>query len=213
MTAPTAREAGEVEPYGHYFTDDPAKFAMPGSGFKLGPVPPDHCVSVTPVYAQSAIDTLRGQLEAAEADAVRARSQREHTWQWYAVRMAKIEDIAKREGLWNEVAAVFANGSATRRLPDGSYFYDPPTYAQQLNSAKHRAAAAEARAEAAEAKVACMESYQFDQNQEIDALLDIWQSHFVSGVRPDADEPEEQELWDRIQSIRDEIARTKEAAP
>lgn len=38
--------------------------------------------------------------------------------------------------------------------------------------------------------------------REIDALLAIWQSHFPSGVRPGADEPEERQLWDRIERAR-----------
>lgn len=87
------------------------------------------------------------EIERLRAEVATERGRREHTQQWYAVRNAKIEDVAKREGLWPEVAAIFANGSGTRQLPDGSYFYDPPTYAQQLNIAKHRATAAEARAE------------------------------------------------------------------
>lgn len=67
-TANRSSEGGAIEPYGHYFVDDPAKFAMPGGGFKIGPVPPDDCISVIPVYSQSAIDTLRAQLEAAEQE-------------------------------------------------------------------------------------------------------------------------------------------------
>lgn len=140
-----------VDPIG-YLADTGVDGAL---RFHEGPIPEvvGWAHSTEPVYSKAAIDTLSAQLEAAEADAARAQSQREHTQQWYAERMAKIEEIAKREGLWDEVAAVFANGSATRRLPDGSYFYDPPTYAQQLNMAKHKAATAEARAEAAEAEL------------------------------------------------------------
>lgn len=37
---------------------------------------------------------------------------------------------------------------------------------------------------------------------EVNELLRIWQTHFDSGVRPDDDEPEDVELWDRIAAVR-----------
>lgn len=45
----------------------------------------------------------------------------------------------------------------------------------------------------------------FKWKREIDDLLSIWQNNFSSGVRPDNDEPEEQELWDRIVAVRNEL--------
>ncbi|AZV00306.1 hypothetical protein [Paracoccus kondratievae] len=78
------------------------------------------------------------------AEVERLTASVDHTQQWYAERIRKIEDVAKREGIWPELAAIIANGSATRQMDDGSYIYDPPTYAQLLNIAKHRAVRAEA---------------------------------------------------------------------
>lgn len=79
------------------------------------------------------------------ACAAQALRRREHTEYWYACRLERLKDLAKRENLWDEVAAIIANGDATRQLPDGSWFHEPPTYAQQLNRALHRADAAERR--------------------------------------------------------------------
>ena len=78
------------------------------------------------------------EIEALRAEVARAERSVEHTHQWYAVRLEKIKEVAKRVGLWSEVAAIIANGSSS--------IYDPPTYAQQLNLAKH-AAKQQARAE------------------------------------------------------------------
>ena len=85
----------------------------------------------------------RHALSSLAVDLHKARQRREFTQQWYAERIRKIEDVAKSEGIWPEIAAILANGSATRMLEDGTYVYDPPTYAQQLNGAKFRAEAAE----------------------------------------------------------------------
>lgn len=85
------------------------------------------------------LDQLRLENEELRKAADRYRAERDHTTDWYAVRLRKIEDIAKREKIWNEVAAVIANGSGTRQLPDGSFAYDPPTYAQLLNGTRFRA--------------------------------------------------------------------------
>lgn len=41
----------EAVPYGYVFTDDQTKFAMPGSGFHFGPVPPKDAINVIPLYA------------------------------------------------------------------------------------------------------------------------------------------------------------------
>jgi hypothetical protein len=79
------------------------------------------------------------------AERDKAIRRQEHTEHWYAVRLEPIKDVAKREGIWPEIAAIIANGSGTRQLPDGTYTYDPPTYAQQLNIAEGRAKAAEAQ--------------------------------------------------------------------
>lgn len=81
---------------------------------------------------------LERELEAAREAAAAERRSREHTEQWYAERMAALEDEAKRVGNWDRVASILANGT-----PDP---LTPPTHAQLLNAAEHRAAAAEQRA-------------------------------------------------------------------
>lgn len=45
-----ARQPVGVKPVGYWFTDDPAKFAMPGSGFHPGAKPPVDAINVVPVY-------------------------------------------------------------------------------------------------------------------------------------------------------------------
>lgn len=79
-----------------------------------------------------------------------AQRKQRHIEYWYATRLEPIKDAAKRAGIWPEVAAIIANGSGTRQLEGGSWHYDPPTYAQQLNIAEHKAQASEARAVALE---------------------------------------------------------------
>lgn len=69
------------------------------------------------------------------------------TREWHAIRFRKIEEIAKRENIWDEVAAVIANGQSSRMLPDGTYFIDPDNFGLMLNRAKWRADAANERAE------------------------------------------------------------------
>jgi hypothetical protein len=95
----------------------------------------------------------RQAIEALAVELGRTKQNLEFTCQWYAERIEKIKDIAKREDIWPEVAAVIANGDSTRQLDDGSWFYDPPTYAQQLNSAKYRAEKAEKKADKLQAAI------------------------------------------------------------
>lgn len=94
-----------------------------------------------------ALASLKARAEAAEAEVERLTRRAEFTEQWYAERIERLKDLGKAYGCWPEMAAIIANGTSTRQLDDGSYHYEPPTYAQQLNTAKHRAEAAEARAE------------------------------------------------------------------
>lgn len=69
------------------------------------------------------------------------------TREWHAVRFRKIEEIAKRENLWDEIASVIANGQSSRTLPDGTHFIDPDNFGLMLNKAKWRAEAADQRAD------------------------------------------------------------------
>lgn len=89
--------------------------------------------------SQDDVMKLSAETEALRAEVEKAKRSVEHTHQWYAVRLEKIKEVAKRVGLWSEVAAIIANGSSS--------IYDPPTYAQQLNIAKHETKASEARAD------------------------------------------------------------------
>jgi hypothetical protein len=81
-------------------------------------------------------------LTSEHAARVAAERERDHTQYWYAVRLERIKDLAKEKCLWTEVAAIIANATLTGAK---GHAYEPPTYAQQLNSALHRASAAEAR--------------------------------------------------------------------
>lgn len=75
-----------------------------------------------------------------KAERDKAIKRREFTEQWYALRIRRIKDTAQREGIWPEVACILANGTAGFK-EDGSYEFEPPTYAQILNAAKWRAEA------------------------------------------------------------------------
>lgn len=59
------------------------------------------------------------------------------THEWYAERIARIEELAKEKGIWNEVACILANGTISST--------EPPTYSILLNEAKYRAEQAEAQ--------------------------------------------------------------------
>ncbi|KAF1016231.1 MAG: hypothetical protein GAK31_01720 [Stenotrophomonas maltophilia] len=47
----SARLSEGQEPVGYLFTDDPAVYAMPGSGFHSGAEPPANAINVVPLYA------------------------------------------------------------------------------------------------------------------------------------------------------------------
>lgn len=57
------------------------------------------------------------------------------TEQWYAVRFERLAELGKSSGCWDAMAAIIANGTADSQ--------EPPTYAQQLVRANHRACIAE----------------------------------------------------------------------
>jgi hypothetical protein len=60
----------------------------------------------------------------------------DHNESFYAVRIQAISDLAKQHGIWDEVAAILANGKVS---PE-----DPPTYDHMLAREKARADKAEA---------------------------------------------------------------------
>lgn len=67
----------------------------------------------------------------------------EFTEQWYAVRLEKLKDLGVARGIWDEMAAIIANGTDSPN--------DPVNYAQLLNMAKFRAETAEKACEAMKA--------------------------------------------------------------
>ncbi len=93
------------------------------------------------------------QIEALEDRAQYAERRLRHCKQWYAERLERLTAYAKENGIWPDVARIIANGS----LSDGTR-YDPPTYAQQMNTAIHRAEAAEDRASKLQGTVDTLES-------------------------------------------------------
>lgn len=59
-----------------------------------------------------------------------------HAHYWYAVRIERLKDLAKEKGIWHEVASILANGTLTG-IVDGKPFYEPPTYASQMNALRY----------------------------------------------------------------------------
>lgn len=100
----------------------------------------DSCLIVLPAYVEQARERIsRTEHRAQDAESALAQALKERDWthQWYAERIEEIRDEAKRVGNWDRVASILANGTPS--------VLDPPTYAQQLNIAKHRAESAEQR--------------------------------------------------------------------
>jgi hypothetical protein len=89
-----------------------------------------------------ALETAAGQTAGEDRDeAIRSRSSTES---WYAERFERLKAYAKEHGFWHDVASILANGTLGPRLADGTYVYEPPTYAQQLNLAIWKAERAQA---------------------------------------------------------------------
>lgn len=61
----------------------------------------------------------------------RAENSRDFSRQWYAERFRRLEDLGKEHGVWPQMAAIMANGTASAM--------ETPTYAHQINGALHRA--------------------------------------------------------------------------
>jgi hypothetical protein len=79
--------------------------------------------------------TAMDEIENLQKEATRLRRQMAFTQEWYAVRFERLRDLGKQHGIWNEMACIIANGTAN--------VSEPPSYAQLLNTALHRAKAAE----------------------------------------------------------------------
>lgn len=81
----------------------------------------------------------------------KAERSQEFTEQWYAERIERLTQFAKDRDVWPEVACILANG--TLGAEGSPVYYEPPTYAQQLNGAKHRATKAESQLQALQQSV------------------------------------------------------------
>jgi hypothetical protein len=105
--------------------------------------PPDHeALTRAGDYIQELVGAAR--TEGQEELSV-ARSSREHTEYWYAVRFERLKAYAREHGFWHDMAAIIANGQLGGLDADGKpYPYEPPTYEQQINMATWRAKQAEA---------------------------------------------------------------------
>jgi len=78
---------------------------------------------------------LSAGLSAVTAERDRLQRNLDFTEQWYAVRFERLADLGKSAGCWDAMAAIIANGTTDP--------HEPPTYAQQLVRANHRADVAE----------------------------------------------------------------------
>lgn len=92
---------------------------------------------------------LHPRLESLQQQRDRAVTRLQQVEAWYAVRIERLAELAKAQGIWPEVARILANGDLQGHPnPDGTLAHDPPTYSQLLNLAQHRATRAEQRAAA-----------------------------------------------------------------
>ncbi|MEE2741815.1 MAG: hypothetical protein VYA35_10685 [Pseudomonadota bacterium] len=135
------------------------------------------------------------QIEALEDRAQYAERQLRHCKQWYAERIERLTAYAKENGIWPDVACIIANGS----LSDGTR-YDPPTYAQQLNTAIHRAEAAEDRASKLQGTVDTLEAQIAELRsalEKADAAIAEYYRYWTGGeTRGSYDgKPERANLW------------------
>jgi len=77
---------------------------------------------------------LRTTITTLESERDREKSSKEFTQQWYAERLRRLRDMAEQRGFLTEYSSIVANGTGDSR--------EPPTYAQLLNTALHRAESA-----------------------------------------------------------------------
>ena len=130
------------------------------------------------------ITNLILQRDAYEAHWASAVNSREFTKQWYSERLRKLEDLAKERGFWPEMAAIVANGSMSGlRTSDGEIIYDAPIYAQQLNSAKHRADDAEKRLLTSTSRIATLEAQLAEarKNARMPGTVEVCERHTLPG--------------------------------
>ena len=75
-------------------------------------------------------------------DEERGKNRIQFTEDWYAVRIARLSELCKKHGCWEEASAILANGTV-----DSS---EPPTYAQTLSLLRHEVSLQASRIERAE---------------------------------------------------------------
>jgi uncharacterized protein Yka (UPF0111/DUF47 family) len=77
------------------------------------------------------VKALMQRIQELEEERDTALARRQFTEQWYGVRLERLKDLAKEHGIWDQMACIVANGTAS--------ISEPPTYAQMLNMAQHKA--------------------------------------------------------------------------
>lgn len=130
----------------------------------------------------SELAALHLRAETAERERDEAIRQRENTHQWYAERRERLSDFMKEKGFWIEFNAILVNGTLT--MTPG-VVYEPPTYGQILNGAKHRAKTAEAQVERLTSFVQCLID---NDPEELCAdggitVLDVWRKDVTAFLR------------------------------
>lgn len=109
----------------------------------------DHLEQQASVFHHGMIEATK-QRDQARSEVERLERNLQFTEQWYAVRMERLQDLGKANGIWNEMSAIIANGTA-----DG---YEPPSYARQLVMANHHAKQAEAERDRLRAETEALRS-------------------------------------------------------
>lgn len=56
---------------------------------------------------------LRDELAQAHLEKRRAISERDHTYSWWSPRMERLKELAKEHGIWDQMACIIANGTAS----------------------------------------------------------------------------------------------------
>lgn len=91
-------------------------------------------------------DTLNVRVRRLAEAVGKAEASKEFTASWYSTRWERLRVLLQPTDLWRSACAIMANGTADMG--------EPPTYAQDLNVALHRAKEAEKRAARAERELA-----------------------------------------------------------
>jgi len=101
----------------------------------------------------------------------RAERRVQFTDEWYAVRFERLEKLCKEVGIWEQAAAVIANGMVNSQ--------DPPTFAQLLNRTNHRRERAERDLEAIKKQWHALRTAWANISPEIKSLLEQSTPEFI----------------------------------